>query len=243
LTGYSPEALSSISYDLTNATGLVTNQQILITDQFYDVNLTEFTTNTFQGFDIPLTNGVNTFTLHATDLAGNVATLVTNITLDYSSKTNPPAVQISWPANGDNLSGNSFNLGGQVSDPTASVSAQLDGTTNPVSGAVGRDGNFWIQNLPLHSGTNTVSLTVQDVVGNTTTTNLTLIQSPVVLTINPVVAGQVTVTGSISQTGYTVWVNNVQAALSGTNWTVQIPPITIGGGSVSAIAVPNGGGQ
>jgi hypothetical protein len=63
------------------------------------------------------------------------------------------------------------------------------------------------------------------------------------LTINPVVAGQVTVTGSISQTGYTVWVNNVQAMLSGTNWTVQIPPITIGGGSVSAIAVPNGGGQ
>ncbi len=242
LTGFSPEALSSINYDLTNATGLVTNQQVLITDQFYDVNLAEFTTNTFQGFDIPLTNGLNTFTLHATDLAGNVATLVTNITLDYSSKTNPPTVQISWPANGDNLSGNSFNLGGQVSDPTASVSAQLDSTTNPVSGAVGRDGTFWLQNLPLHSGTNTVSLTVQDVVGNTTTTNLTLIQSPVVLTINPVVAGQVTVTGSISQTGYTVWVNNVQATLSGTNWTVQIPPITIGGGSVRAAAVPSSGG-
>jgi len=70
LTGYSPEALGSYSYDLTNATGLVTNQQVLVLNQFYDTNTEEFTTNYFQCFDVPLTNGLNTFTIHATDLAG-----------------------------------------------------------------------------------------------------------------------------------------------------------------------------
>jgi hypothetical protein len=246
LTGYSPEALSGISYDLTNALGLVTKQQVLVTDQAYSTNTCEFTTNTFQAFDVAITNGLNTFTLHATDLAGNVTTTNVSFTLDYSSKTNPPSVQISWPLNGDNLSGTNFNVSGQLNDPTATVSVQLVDTnnaTNIVNGVVGRDGQFWVPNLPLHSGTNNLTVTVQDVVGNTTTTNLTLVQSPVVLTINPVVAGQVTVTGSINTSGYTVWVNHVQATLSGTNWTVQIPPITIGGGSVEAEAVPNGGGQ
>ena len=174
-----------------------------------------------------------------------MATLTTNFTLSYSNKP-APVVEVDWPQNGDHLSGTSFYVTGQLSDPTATVRVAVTDTnrgTNVVSGAVGRDGNY-VQNLPLGSGTNSVALTVQDVLGNTTATNLLVIQSPVVLIINPVVAGQVTVTGTINTGGYTVWVNGFQASYTDANdWTVQIPPITIGDGAVNAVAVPNGGGQ
>jgi hypothetical protein len=153
LTGYSPEALSSINYDLTNATGLMTNQQILITGQTYSTNTFEFTTNSFQGFDVPLTNGVNTFTLHATDLAGNVTTVVTNIF--YQPTTNTPVVQFIWPQNGMKICGGSFTLNGSVSDPTATVTVQTvstNGMTNLFSGTVGRDGQFYINNETSEKG-------------------------------------------------------------------------------------------
>jgi hypothetical protein len=49
---------------------------------------------------VPLTNGMDVITLHATDLAGNVTTLATGLTVDYSGKTNPPAVQLLRPQDG-----------------------------------------------------------------------------------------------------------------------------------------------
>jgi hypothetical protein len=243
LTGYSSEALSGISYDLSNAVATVTNQQVLITGQDYDTVNMEYTTNYFHGYDIPLTNGLNVITLHATDQAGNVATLTTNFTLDYSSKTNPPDVTVTWPPNGASLAGSSFNLTGQVSDPTATVSVQLvdtNGTTNVYSGVVGRDGQFYVMNLPLTGGTNTATLIVQDAVGNTRSAFFSLAQSAVNLTINPVAAGQATVTGSVSA-GCTVTANGVAASVSGTSWTAQIPPIGLGGGSVTVTALSSTG--
>ena len=94
LQGYSTKALSIISYDLTNANGLVTNQQVLILGENYDTSGEELTTNYFQCFDVPLTNGLNVVTLHATDLAGNESTTNFSFTLDYSGATNPPGIQL-----------------------------------------------------------------------------------------------------------------------------------------------------
>jgi hypothetical protein len=54
LVGSCPEALSAIWYDLSNSTGLLPNQQVLILDQYHDTNAWEFTTNTFQAFDVEL---------------------------------------------------------------------------------------------------------------------------------------------------------------------------------------------
>ena len=127
LTGFSSEALASISYDLTNALGWMTNQQVLVEGQFYDTNTMEFTTNYFQGYDVPLTNGVNTITLHATDLAGNVTILTTNI--NYVPTTNPPAVNLVWPQDGMQISGSSLTFQGQVDDPT--TTATVTRTTRP----------------------------------------------------------------------------------------------------------------
>lgn len=246
LTGYSPEALASLSYDITNASGLATNQQVLVLDQFYDTNVWKFTTNTFQAFDLPLTNGLNIITLHATDLAGNSTTLTTNFTLDYSSKTNPPVFGINWPLNGVEICGSNFNCNGSVSDPTATITVEMvdtSGDSNVINASVGRDGNFWAEDLPLGGGTNYLILTATDAAGNTATTNLTVVQGDIGLAIDPIAAGQTLVTGEIDSDrsgGYSVWVNGNQATNNrdGT-WSAQIASIGIGGGMVEAIAIPN----
>ncbi|MGA2868757.1 MAG: hypothetical protein ABSF34_06325, partial [Verrucomicrobiota bacterium] len=242
LQGYSSESLSSISYDITNAAGLLTNQSALVVDQYYDTNTLEFTTNYFQCYDVPFTNGVNTITLHATDWAGNVTT--TNFSYTLVLNTNPPVVNLYWPQNGMQISSYSASSvwRGWVSDPTASIAVQIvdtNGNTNMFYGAAGRDGNFYVT-VPLASGTNTYTLTAQDQAGNVTSTNLTVMQSSVNFSVNAVKAGQTTVTGSINDSGYTVWANGVMATNNGDGtWTTQITPIDVGGGTVEAEAIPN----
>ena len=243
LTGFSPESLSSISYDLTNALGLVTNQPILITDQSYSTATWEFTTSQFQGFDIPLTNGVNTFTIHATDLAGNMTTLATNFTLTYSNKP-APVVQLLWPVGGMEIVGSDIVCRGSVSDPTASVTVQLvdaTGATNNAGSLVGRDGIFYADNLTLATGTNYLSYTVTDAAGNVATTNITVMTSDLGLTLDTVVAGQTEITGTIDDDSYTIYVNGVVATNDGFgNWSATIAPISGTGGAVVVNAV-NGG--
>ena len=243
LQGYSPEWLVSISCDLTNAAGVFSNQMIFILDRHFEKSAWEYTTNTFQAYDLELTNGVNIFTIRAEDKAGNVTTTNFSFMLDYSAKTNAPVLSVCWPQNGDALSGSSFVLDGQVDDATASVTVQtLDaaGTTNTFEALVGRDGRFWVYDLPLNPGTNSLTLNAVDVLGNTSSTNLNVVQSSVILTIDPVSAGQRTVTGTISAPNHTVWVNGVVATQNGDGtWTAQIKPIGARGGSIEATAVPN----
>lgn len=254
LQGFSPEALSSISYDLTNALGLVTNQQVLVLNQTYDTNTWEFTTNTFQAFDIRLTNGVNTFTLHATDLAGNVSTLVTNFTLNYSSKTNAPNVQITWPQNGMKIANSTVTIRGQVADATVTVSTSMtdtNGVTNLIAGVVERSGRFWLDNIPLQSGTNLVALTVRDVAGNVTTTNLVLVWDAMTLTMNGVSDASelweptISVSGAVSDPTATVYVNGVQGTNNGDGtWSADNVPVTDGGVAIFDLnACPAGSGD
>ena len=145
LTGYSPKALASISYDLSNAVAVVTNQPAFITDQNFSTNTWESTTNVFQGFDVPLTNGLNVITLHAMDLAGNMTTLTTNIIC--TGNTNLPGVTLLWPQDGMQISGDSFTIQGQVDDPTASVSvtAYSSGNTNVINGRTGGTAFFGLK--------------------------------------------------------------------------------------------------
>jgi hypothetical protein len=240
LTGYSPEALASISYGLSNAVTVVTNQQAFITDQSYSTNTWEFTTNYFQCYDVPLTNGLNVITLHAMDLAGNVTTLTTNIIC--TGNTNLPGMTLLWPQDGMQMSSNSFTIQGRVDDPTASVSVTAvdsSGNTNVINGRTGRDGIFWIENVPLSAGTTMLALTAINATG-VTTTDFTLIQSSVGLSVNAVQAGDTTAEVAIDTSGYTVWVNGVQATNNGDGtWTAQITPIGIGGGLVQVTAVPD----
>jgi hypothetical protein len=124
VAGFCPKPLDRLSYDVTNALGLVTNLAAGISHQYYDTNTWDFTTNYFECVDVPLTNGLNTIILHATDLAGNVTTTNFSFTVDYSGKPKP-MVQLTFPLNNQKVCGSNVTLRGQVDDPTVTVWATL----------------------------------------------------------------------------------------------------------------------
>ena len=72
-----------------------------------------FTTNTFQAFDVPLTNGANVLTFHATDPAQHRTTTNFTYTLDYTGKP-APVIQVYRPQNGDQVSGAEFTCEAQL---------------------------------------------------------------------------------------------------------------------------------
>ena len=182
LQGFANEQLGSLSYDISNATGLFTNQPGYVTDQGFDTNRFDFTTNYYQCYDVPLTNGVNNLTVHVTDLAGNTSTTNFNVILDYTTATTPPALNVIWPQDSMSISGDNFTLRGTMSDETGTIVAQVvdeDDNLNTVDGIVERNGMFWVEDLPLSDGDNTVTLTATDAAGNVTTTSMTVSESDV----------------------------------------------------------------
>jgi hypothetical protein len=256
LQGCAPEELSSVTYDIANATGTMTNQPAVILSRYFDTNQWRFTTNTFQAFDIGLTVGANQITVHAKDLAGNMTTTNLTYTLDYTGKSNP-VLTLYWPTNGAQISGTNFVWRGSVDDPTVTLSAQItdaSGDTNVVTGIVERNGNFWVENLPLASGINSLTLTATDAAGNVSQTNISVTQSLVNMAITsvPAVSNQlsVTVLGTIDTAGYTVWVNGVKATQNGSppsiNWEADNVPVNGLGTTVFealAIADTDNGGN
>ena len=162
-------------------------------------------------------------------------------------------MQLIFPQDGMNLYGNTFTVRGQVEDPTATVTATLvntNGSIDGLNGFVERSGQFWLENLPLTGGTNTLTLTVTDVAGNSSVTNISFVQTDMLLTINSVPDDQlhlptVTVAGTVQDGTYSVWVNGVQASVDQNgNWTADGVPVNDGGTACFyAQASPAGGEQ
>jgi hypothetical protein len=252
LLGLANESLASLSYDLTNASGLLTNESAFVVDQYFDTNQFDFTTNYFQAYDVELTNGLNTITLTVSDLAGNVTITNLNVTLDYSTATNPPVMQLLWPTNGAHLSGEIFNVRGWINDETASVKAHIvdGGVTNEFPGLVERNGTFWVESLPLAAGTNLVTLVAEDAAGNLSSTNLSVVQSSVTVTIISTPEGESLyepyglVYGTVSDPDYEVTVNGVAALVDeyGYWWAEQVPLIGRGTATFDVVASVAGGG-
>src|SRR5665213_2824317 len=251
LKGNAGEPIASLSYDISNALGVVTNQNAFVTDQYFDPVLLDFTTNYFQCYDIPLTNNVNTVTFRVTDRAGNTTTTNFNVMLDYLRATNPPAVALIWPQDGWEVSGADCTIRGTMSDETGTVVAQVvngDGTTTTINGIVERNGTFWLEAVPLN-GVNQVAVQATDAAGNVTTTNFTIMPSSVTITIDTVPSGddlwQPTgqVGGTVSDPSATVTVNNKTASVDGQgNWSAADVPIP-GGGTATFDAVAQLPGQ
>jgi len=252
LQGFCPEPLEQISYDLNNALGLVTNLPAGVTSQYYDTNGFRFTTNYFACVDVPLTNGVNTITLHATDLAGNETTASYSYTLDYSSRVNPPVVNLFWPQNNTLVCNTSYTLRGWVDDPTAVVTLQMTDSGGNVwgyNGVVERDGDFWVEDIPLTNGPEQLTLTATDSAGKVQVMNLTVNPGEVGLTIDMPDASQlwnqgITVTGTITDpVDYTVWVNGALATYADDDsgdWTATNVFLPTGGTAlIQARAIPN----
>ena len=240
------ELLSSLTFDVSNAVGVVTGQPGFITGQFYDTNSMAFTTNYFQCYDLALADGLNTITLHATDLAGNTATAAFGVTRDYSSDTTPPALTILWPPDGASISGNQFTLQAQVDDDESPVTAQIvnaNGETNIVQGSVQRDGTVWVKDLPLGAGQNIVTVTATDSAGNASAASITVNQNAVIVTMNLLPSGQwnqpsVSVSGTISDAGYSLTVNGVMATVnSDGTWSADNVPVNSTGTAVFDVEV------
>ena len=150
-----------------------------------------------------------------------------------------------WPQDGMAISGTSFFVRGLLSDETATVTAQIvdeDSNANTVEGMVERNGMFWVENLPLADGDNTLTVTATDAAGNVTTTNITVSTSDVVLTIDSTPTGDAlyqpcgTVSGTVTP-GYSVAINGVAANVDDYgNWTTNIVPL-IGQGTATFDAV------
>jgi hypothetical protein len=243
LQGFCPEVLANFTYDLANAAGSLTAQRVLVVGQSYATNTWEFTTNFFQAFDVRLTNGPNTMTLQATDLAGNTTVTNLTITLDYSSRTNPPAIRLGWPQDGSRFSGGAFTWRGWVDDPSDHVTAQAvdaSGATNFLTGRVGRGGDFWIEGVPLVSGTNLLTLVATDSVGHASATNIAVVRSGLTLTIASLSLAGEQASGAISDPGYTVWVNGVKGTNNGDGtWVATGLQLRLSDDSVQARAIPN----
>jgi hypothetical protein len=119
------------------------------------------------------------------------------------------------------------------------VTAQITsiaGVSETRPGLVERYGRFWVERLPLATGSNTISLTVTDAAGNTAVTNLSLIRSAVVLTVNPVTPDSdlwkptVNLSGTISDPTQAVWVNGVKGHNNGDGtWSASGVPVPKGG--------------
>jgi hypothetical protein len=246
LQGFASERVASIYYDISNTAGVHTNQTGYVTGLLYDTNLLTFTKSGFQCYDVPLANGMNTLTVHATDMLGNATTTNVSVILDYSSDTTAPVLSVSWPPDGTCICASNFTFEGQVDDPTATITATItdgNGNTNTMSGLVERDGTVWINNLPLLTGTNTLTITARDAAGNVSTTSLTVYQSSVLITVNPLASSQlnqsaVTVYGTVSDVTARVYVNGIQATVNddGT-WEADAVPVSATGTAVFNVAV------
>jgi hypothetical protein len=241
LQGFANEPLASLSYDISNALGVATNQNAFVTDQHFDTNAFDFTTNYFQAYDVPLATNANYITLRVTDRAGNMTTTNFNVTLDYTTATNPPVVGLIWPQDGWAVSGTNITIRGTMSDETGTIVAQVvngDGTTNEISGIVERNNMFWLENVPLN-GTNQITLQATDAAGNVTTTNFTVLPSSLTLTIDSTPTGDAlyqssgSVYGTVSDPSATVTVNGVVVTndywTDGETWYWEVDNVPIYG--------------
>ncbi|HEU6447731.1 MAG TPA: hypothetical protein VFV23_04765 [Verrucomicrobiae bacterium] len=241
MEGTVDEELSSLTFDVSNAAGIFTNQIGYTSDLFYDTNLMRFTTNSVDLYDVALTNGLNAITIYATDLAGNVSITNYYVILDYSSDTNPPVLSLIWPQDGTLVGGSELTLQARIDDITAKVFAIAGGQTNVA--AVQRNGK--VQTIvPLNSQTNLVSITAIDAAGNTFTTNITVIQSAVTLMIDPISDDQLNqtsiyVSGTISDPDAQISVNGVDGINYGDGtWDADgVPVSSTGSADVNAEAL------
>ena len=239
--GTANEGLNHVSYDLVNGNGTWLHEAGLVLPEVVDEATFDPIAWPFQLFDVELAPGVNSLTLRATDLAGNTATLPLNYTLDLSGDTTPPGITLRWPLDGAEIASDTFDLRGQVDDACASVT--VSGLTpEPVVGLVERNGQFWVEGLPLRPDANVLTLTATDAVGNVRSQTLTLNRSSVTLTIHEpseaeLAQARLTVTGTISEAGYAVWVNGVRASLTpdGTVWAWQAEAVPLGEGGTAVL--------
>jgi hypothetical protein len=156
---------------------------------------------------VALVAGPNTFTVVATDGAGNARTA--SITINRPTPdTTAPSLSITSHSSGQTLSAATITLAGSASDNGTGGSGITSVTVNGSAAAGGStSGNNtanWSRSITLSAGTNVVTVVATDGAGNARTTPITLIAP----------------TPSVPTTGTTVVPNPASPQLTGTSVTL-----------------------
>ena len=236
--GYTTKALKSLTFEVVHADGTTNSGGGIVVEQTLNPANPLYVTNWFACLDLPLAIGTNQIAITGTDLAGNVASTNFDFLLETNDDTTPPAISLIWPQNGAQIIGTNFTVQGTLDDDTATVMGQFvdtNGVTNAITGEVERGGTFWLDNMPLNPGTNFVTVIATDFAGNVSTTNLTVIQGSLSLTITPLsdsdlLNAYATVRGTVSDAGASISVNGIQGTNNGDGtWEVDNVPLPSGG--------------
>ncbi len=247
LQGYASGRMMHYRYDISNSTGLKSNQIVLPTaEQGWDQQKFDWTRFGFQCYDVKLAPGTNSITFHC-EVAGNQLSTNIEVVFTTAGDTTPPVITPQWPTNGMDVSSPTFTARGSVDDYTATMKAIISGggQTNQIKGGIERNGTFWVENIPLLAETNELTFIATDVAGNSSRTNLTILKSHVEFVIDSTPTGDDlyksfgVVTGRVAP-GYDVYVNGVKAVVEPNgHWRVEKAPI-YGSGTATfdASAVP-----
>jgi len=178
IEGTSSEPLASLTYDLVNSSGTVTGQPADTVNSDFDTTAWDFTTTKFQCLDVEVVAGLNTFTFHAVDRAGNQTSQTFSHTLSDSGVA--PTITADFPpanavlgANGT-FSATGTLAAGALGDPSAQITMTItdnQGNASSYSGEVERDGQYWFDDVPLPPGQSTMSFSAVNSWGNSTTTD------------------------------------------------------------------------
>ena len=236
--GYATRALKATTWSMVDANGKASTGSGVLVARSWNLADQFHTTNWFECVDLPLALGMNQVSIHAVDWAGNVA--VTNFAylFDTNGDITPPALNLRWPQDATLVSGDSFAIQAWMDDDTATAALQYtnsSGLLQTIAGLVERGGNVWVEGVPLAAGTNRFSLLATDAAGNVNTTNFSVVQSSVTLTVNPLSQDQMqygyaTVMVTAGGSPSAVTVNGVPASSSdGESWEADNVPLPPGG--------------
>ena len=127
---------------------------------------------------VPLTSGLNTVRITATDAAGNASTAQILVTYDPAA----PLVTILVPTTDLNISTSvtPVTVAGLVTDDVgvAGVTWASSGAVVPSTGPASLAGTDWSASIPLAPGPNVVTITATDTVGRTGTRRITITYDP-----------------------------------------------------------------
>jgi hypothetical protein len=208
-----------------------------------------FTTNYFQIYDVKMAKGKNCVVIHVRDEGGKQYSYRRFFILDLDSDKTSPQIKLLWPQDGASIGGDKFTLQASVDDNNARISVRVKNYLeeiqmfNPV---VGRDGRIWVENIPIVTGTNKITMTATDAAGNSSTNVFSVVKGTVKVTMQPMGKDQlnkprVNVRGTVSDISCIVKVNNIKATVHADgSWEAKDVPVSSTGTAVFDIQVFEG---
>ena len=138
--------------------------------------------------DLQLFEGPNTITVTAQDAAGNIGTS-SQFIVYAPPDTEPPAVTIAFPTSNPiySTAESTLNISGTASDNTAITQIRWENDRGGSDWAEGTD-SWFVNDIPLQNGSNTLTVTATDSGGNTGVATLTVISGSPALAINSAVS-------------------------------------------------------